>query len=110
MKNDLTETKKALRLAFTQRARELSEEYRRGADRAIREAVLASRLWQEAEAVFLYVSMWAEPDTRMLLSAALEAGKRVYVPRCYPGRVMKAVRIRSTEALRPGTLGIPEPE
>ncbi len=71
--------------------------------------MLAGAQWDAAESVFLYVSMWAEPDTRALLEDALAAGKRVYVPLCCPDRVMKAVRIRSTEALRPGMCGIPEP-
>ena len=101
--------KKELRLAYKARRRELDQEYRREADRAIREAVMASTRWKNAERVFLYVSMWEEPDTRILIETALREGKRVYVPLCCPDRVMKAIRIQSTDELRPGMLNIPEP-
>ena len=102
-------TKQELRRAFKARGAALTSEYRAAADRAIRDAVLQSEAWRVSRNVFLYVSMWAEPDTRALIGAALEAGKSVYVPLCCPERVMKAVRIRSLEELRPGTHGIPEP-
>ena len=103
------ETKQELRRAYKAFGAELTREYRAFADCAIRSYVLHSEAWQRAESVFVYVSMWAEPDTRALIDAALAAGKRVYVPLCCPDRTMKAVRIRSLDELRPGTLNIPEP-
>ena len=39
---------------------------------------MASTRWKNAERVFLYVSMWEEPDTRILIETALREGKRVY--------------------------------
>ncbi len=105
----LVELKRRLRRACGERAALLTEEYRREADRAIREKLTQTELWRNASGVFLYVSMWAEPDTRALIDTALREGKRVYVPLCCPDHVMKAVRIRSLSELRPGTLGIPEP-
>ena len=107
--DELLEQKKALRRKLRERAGTLDAAERLRADGAIRDAIQGSEAWQSAGAVFAYVSMWAEPDTRMLIEAALREGKTVFVPRCYPGRVMKAVRIDSLDALRPGTLGIPEP-
>lgn len=107
--NDIQSQKKELRLAYKARRRELDQEYRRDVDRAIRETVLASAFWKDAERVFLYVSMWEEPDTRALIETALREGKRVYVPLCCPDRVMKAIRIRRLDELRPGMLNIPEP-
>ena len=107
--DNTTEEKKQLRRAYRERGRSLTPAYREAADRAICAAVLASEAWQRAESVFLFVSMWAEPDTGPLFEAAFRAGKRVYVPLCCPDRVMKAVRIRSLDVLRPGTCGIPEP-
>ena len=101
--------KQQLRRAFKARGAALTSEYRAAADRAIFDAVLLSEVWRKARSVFLYVSMWAEPDTRALIGAALEAGKSVYVPLCCPERVMKAVRIQSLDELRPGMRGIPEP-
>lgn len=101
--------KQQLRREFKAHGAALTDEYRAFADAAIRTFVLESELWQRAKSVFVYVSMWAEPDTRVLIETALGADKRVYVPLCCPARVMKAVRIQSLEDLRPGMLNIPEP-
>ena len=105
----LSDEKKALRRAIRQRAAALTPEYRADADAAIRQAILNSEDWRSAGTVFVYVSMWAEPDTRALLVDALAAGKAVYVPLCRADRTLDAVRIRSLEELRPGMQGIPEP-
>ena len=109
MAASMDKEKKELRRAYRARGETLAEDYREAADRAICAAVLASEAWQRAESVFLFVSMWAEPDTGPLFAEAFRAGKRVYVPLCCPDRVMKAVRIQSLDVLRPGTYGIPEP-
>ena len=103
------DTKQQLRRAYKASGAALTKEYRDFADCAIRAYVQYSEVWQKAESVFLYVSMWAEPDTRALIEAALSEGKRVYVPLCCPDRTMKAVRIRSLDELKPGTMNIPEP-
>ena len=105
----IREEKKALRLKIRERGERLESDYREKADLAIREHILASEAWKQAAAVFVYVSMWDEPDTYGILADALQSGKEVYVPRCYPGRMMKAVRIYALDELQPGTLGIPEP-
>ena len=62
--------KKELRRLYRERGRALTGDYREAADRAICAAVLASEAWQRAESVFLFVSMWAEPDTGPLFAAA----------------------------------------
>ena len=109
MSETLREKKTALRRTIRTRAEALTEEYRRDADAAIRRAVLQSEIWQRAESVFVYVSMWKEPDTRPLLADALREGKALYVPLCRADWTMEAVRIRSLTQLRPGTRDIPEP-
>ena len=101
--------KKALRRELRDRAAKLPEAYRRTSDAAIRRLILDFDAWRSARAVFVYVSMWTEPDTRELLQDALAAGKALYVPLCRPGGMLEAVRIRSVGELRPGTLSIPEP-
>ena len=103
------DTKQKLRREFKACGAALTREYRDFADCAIRSYVMQSAVWQSARRVFLYVSMWAEPDTRTLIERALSGGKEVYVPLCCPDRTMKAVRIRSLGELKPGTLNIPEP-
>lgn len=105
----IKDEKKALRREIRARGERLEPAYREEANQAIREQVLASESWRQAASVFVYVSMWDEPDTYALLEEALRSGKAVYVPRMYPGRMMKAVRIHALDELRPGTMGIPEP-
>ena len=103
--------KRRLRERIRRRADGMTEEAATESSRKIEAEILASRIWRDAESVFLYVSVGKEPDTRGLIKRALLEGKRVYVPKCLPGpeRTMLAVRIRSMEELLPGTLGIPEP-
>ena len=105
----MDERKKELRRVYRARGAALTPAYREAADRAICAAVLGSAQWKRAEGVFAFVSMWAEPDTRPLLEAALREGKRLYPPRCVPDGEMEAVRVYSLDALRPGAYGIPEP-
>lgn len=106
---ELCEQKKTLRRRIHALSEGLDPAERSRADRAIEAAILESEEWKSAGAVFSYVSMADEPDTRGLIEAALREGKTVFVPHCYPDRTMKAVRIESLDALAPGTLGIPEP-
>lgn len=101
--------KKKLRRKYKTCGAALTAEYRAFADCAIYSLVQQSEAWQSAKRIFIYVSMWAEPDTRALIGTALREGKSVYVPLCCPDRVMKAVHIMNPDELRPGTLGIPEP-
>lgn len=105
----IREEKKALRREIRARGEMLDSAYRQRANLALREKIFESEAWRQASSVFVFVSMWDEPDTYPILTAALESGKALYVPRCYPGRIMKAVRISSIDELQPGTLGIPEP-
>ena len=107
--NGSPEEKKALRRAIRRRASELTPSYRERADTAIRRAIMDSERWRSAGTVFVYVSMWAEPDTRALLENALAAGKTLYVPLRRADGTLDAVRIRSLGELRPGMLDIPEP-
>lgn len=105
MKNE----KKCLRQAYRARGAALTTDYRAAADRAICAAVQDSDAWKKAGGVFAFVGMWAEPETRPLLEAALREGKRLYLPRCFPDGIMQAVRVQSLDALSPGAYGIPEP-
>ena len=79
------------------------------AGESIQEKLLSSQLYASAESIFVYVSMPQEPSTARIISQALVEGKSVYVPKCV-GKTMLAVRIRNTDELIPGKLGIPEPE
>jgi len=103
------EEKKRLRAEIRIRRADLSAERMDSASRRIQELVLGSAWYREAASVFTYVSMPGEPATDRILRQALADGKRVYVPRCRGGEML-AVRIDDPGALRPGMMGIPEPQ
>ncbi len=106
----LFEQKAALRGRLRKQAQELSRQYLEDSDRKIGAAVLALPQWNAAGTVFLYLSVGSEPNTRPLIRAALQAGKRVAVPRCLPGGLMEARQIVSFDGLVPKSFGIPEPD
>ncbi len=75
----------------------------------IQERLLASPLWKVCRRVVLYVSVKGEPDTSLLLDAAWNSGREVFLPRCRSGEMDLTVCTRGT-ALRVSAFGIPEPE
>lgn len=105
----LTEQKKALRKRINAVLKALPKEYRAEASERIQEQVLCSEAYRNAESIFLYLAMPTEPDTRGILTRAIEDGKQVYVPKCISKTEMLAVRLRSTEQLKTGMYGILEP-
>lgn len=108
--DDIVQRKAALRRELLERRGRLVPEEREAVDAAIAQRVAESPLFREAAAVFTYVSVGEEVDTRALIRAALSCGKLVAVPRCVSGtRLMEWHRIASLDDLRPATFGIPEP-
>jgi len=103
------ERKEAVRREAKARLDALPSEYLSQAGNSIRAAVLASEVYKNAEAIFTYVSVEREMDTRGLIRQALADGKRVYAPRCEGKGVMRALRISGLEELVPGWQDIPEP-
>ena len=105
----MDDRKDLLRQQMRERRKTLPDAYIRRAGADIQEQILSSPRYREAESIFLYVSTEKEVPTRRILQQALEDGKRVYVPKCVGRSGMLAVRIRGTEELRPGMMGILEP-
>ena len=105
----LLKEKKRLRRELLAKRSSLSEDYLRAAGDDIAGRLLSSPLYAAAGSIFVYVSMPGEPPTDRIISQALSEGREVYVPKCAGGK-MFAVRIQSPADLRPGTMGIPEPE
>lgn len=107
----IDQQKAALRDELLKRRAALSAEQRRLADAFIAQAVIESPLFQNAGAIFSYVSFGEEVDTEALIEAALTQGKRVAVPRCVPKtRLMEWHYVRDRGELKPGAFGILEPE
>ena len=89
---------------------QLTPEYRQEASRNITRQVLELPFWKEAGTVMAYWSMPSEPDTRELMETALREGKTLLLPRCVYARRMVALPVRNLADVKPGRLGIPEPE
>lgn len=89
---------------------QLTPEYRREASREITRQVLAHPFWKEAGTVMAYWSLPEEPDTRELMETALREGKTLLLPRCLNASRMAALPVTDLTGLKPGALGIPEPE
>ena len=89
---------------------QLTPAYRREASREIARQVLALPAWKQAATVMAYWSLPTEPDTRELMEAVLREGKTLLLPRCLDGGRMTALPVRELTRLKPGALGIPEPE
>ena len=89
---------------------QLTPEYRQEASRNITRQVLELPFWKEAGTVMAYWSMPSEPDTRELMETALREGKTLLLPRCVDARRMVALPVRNLADVKPGRLGIPEPE
>lgn len=101
--------KKELRALVTGERDGLDRAYISSAGRRMTELLVESELFQEAENIFLYLSTEREPDTRQILSEALQCGKQVYVPGKVRNGSMEAVRLTEDMVLRKGAFGIEEP-
>ncbi len=107
----MREEKKRLRVLMKAR---LSEQTR--ADRDRRSHAVAVKLLKEpafikARHVLFYVSMPEEVDTLELIDRAVESGKKVSAPRVDTARhALDLFEIRSRKELKPGALGILEPD
>ena len=106
------EDKKCLRKKAMEIRGGISKEQREKWDAAMYSCIFSSAFFLEAETIFTYVSMKEEPDTGGIIETSWSMGKKVFVPRCIPGkeRRMEAVEIASWEELSPGTMGIWEPK
>jgi 5-formyltetrahydrofolate cyclo-ligase len=81
---------------------------------AITGLILSSSFYVDADKIFCFISVPGEPDTSVIIRDALSRGKKVYVPRTKPERIMEAVPIddviyENASADWPLVYGIPEP-
>ena len=99
-----------LRSELRVKAAAMTRAERTAASASITDRVISLPEWQDAESVFLYWNTETEPDTAVLISAALAAGKTVLLPRCVSGTEMEAVPWSQDTAMKKSSFGIPEPE
>lgn len=101
--------KDALRTTMKQIRDSIPEEQRAQESKALLDIVTQTELYENAKWILSYVSFGSEVDTRELLKRALKDGKRVYVP-AVQEKHMDFFQLENLDALKPGTMGIPEPE
>ena len=99
--------KNQLRQTLGRMADSLPEDYIEYSDLGIQEKLLALELWEQASAVFIYVSIGREPQTQGIIRAALDAGKTVAVPRSLTDGQMEARVIASLDDLQTRALRHP---
>ena len=104
------QSKQEIRRERRKREAEIPSEYFPDASRKITERVLALPEWDRAGTVMAYAAMEGEPDTRELITAAVQAGKRVLLPRCADGKRLEAVPFAGWERTERNAYGIPEPK
>lgn len=100
--------KKALRRQISALKRELTEEQIRYASRNLTRQFLAHPLYTQAKSIYAYLSYNQEVRTEALISAALQDGKRVAVPKVF-GEEMCFLWIDESSVIETGYKGIPEP-
>ena len=102
--------KRLLREEMLQRRSAVSREEKAESDKRIVQSVIASDLFEHAQTIFVYCSTKEEINTYSIISAALQVGKTICVPRCENERGnMTARKIRSISDLVPGKFRILEP-
>lgn len=79
------------------------------ADEQIRKRLLALQQYQNASAIYCYVSVKDEVDTHEIIRKSLEKGLKVAVPRITGRGRMEFYFIQSPDDLVPGKWSIPEP-
>ena len=108
---DIRPIKKKLRAEARAMRRSMSPETKQTFDRKIKNKLI--NLWavREADAILCYVSTEIEVDTREFITALLQMGKPVAVPRCEgENSNMNFYYINSLDELLPGSFGVDEPE
>lgn len=108
---DIRVEKQALRTQQKQLRAAIPQQQKQIWDRRIQNKLMGLWIFRDAQFVLPYVSNPIEVDTRAVISACLEQGKTVAVPRCVPGtRELEFYRITTLSQLKPGAFGIWEPE
>ena len=100
--------KKALRRQISALKRALTEEQISFASHGLTRQFLAHPLYLQAKSIYAYLSYNQEVRTETLISAALEDGKRVAVPKVF-GEEMRFLWIDENSPIAEGYKGIPEP-
>ncbi len=101
--------KRPLREALLRRRAETSGGDRERWSAAIAGHVTGSAPWHQATAVAAFVGVGSEPDTTQISSAALAAGKRLWLPRVVSKTALDFASVDALEELVAAGFGLREP-
>ena len=100
--------KSALRRTIREKKRAMTDQQIESASAELAERLFAHPAYQQAKALYGYLSYNQEVRTAAILERAQRDGKRVAVPKVY-GDEMKFLWLEDLAAVAPGAYGIPEP-
>lgn len=100
--------KSALRRTIREKKRAMTDQQIESASAELAERLFAHPAYQQAKALYGYLSYNQEVRTAAILERAQRDGKRVAVPKVY-GDEMKFLWLDDLTAVAPGAYGIPEP-
>ena len=109
MPTDICEAKRMLRKEILSKRRHLGEEICQTFGRQFAERIVGLDEYKAADTILCYASCKGEADTWKLIEKALEAGKRVALPRVTGPAEMHFYKITSMKDVAPGYYDIPEP-
>lgn len=103
--------KKSIRKEAIRRRDAIPLEIKKKKETAIHVRLFSLPEFLSARTVLLYASFRSEVETLSIIHSALNAGKKVVLPRVDPGQhILKLYAITAMEELTAGHMGIPEPE
>lgn len=106
-----TDTKAKLRKETLERREAIPLPVRKVKDAAIAERLFALDTFRKSNIVLLYASFRSEVATEGIIRKALDMGKTVLLPKVFAEETtLKLFEIKSLDELKPGYMGIPEPE
>lgn len=102
--------KKTIRQEILKKRNQLTKDQIKEKSQLICHKFLASKEYQEAQRIFVFLSFGSEVQTDQIVQAALDGGKEVYVPWIdKDAHQMEAIQIKNLDDLAPGPLGIRQP-
>ncbi len=105
------EDKQTLRRALLSRRDAIPPEVRRVKNRLIQENLTALEEYRRARVIFVFASFRSEVDTFGIMDRARADGKSVVLPRVdRDSRTLALFSVPASSGLRPGFMGIPEPD
>ena len=106
----MMDEKTSLRKKVIAQMKALGRDEKLTVEEKLMEELFRSELWAEANTIGITISMDFEWDTRPIIIAAWEAGKKIAVPKCRPGnREMDFYEIGSFSHLEVSSFGLEEP-